>query len=487
MKYTNKQSHILSIFISILILSFSITASGTVYGQESVTNNVQDDRPNILLIVGDDFGFSDVGSFGSEISTPNLDTLASEGKMFTNYHTHPVCSPARASLLTGVDNHLAGIGTMFENIASNQIGQPGYETYINDKVVTVAELLRDGGYHTLLSGKWHLSGHDNQNGSAPYDRGFEETFTLLESGAQHFAPISYYAGGSVTFLQNGQPVERPDNVTYSSDLYTNILIDQVEKYKDNGQPLFMYLSFQVAHSPFQAPSEYLKKYDGVYDVGYDKIRQDRFEKQKELGIWSSDMQLPERIPANPSWDSLTGEDKQYKSAVLRAHAAMIDNTDYNIGKFLQYLKDIEKYDNTLIIFLSDNGSSEPLAMKNANVGTTIQEANEFNQQYNNSAANIGNSNSLVNYDIWGTSPSVSPLSFFKTSQGEGGARAPFIVKEPLVSNNGTQTEIVNAFIHVSDITPTILEYANVEQPSSSYNGKEVHQISGKSMKTLLEG
>ncbi|MGD1834175.1 MAG: sulfatase-like hydrolase/transferase, partial [Nitrososphaeraceae archaeon] len=300
MGYTKRHLHILSIFTSILILSFSITTSEVVYAQESETNNAKGEKPNILLIVGDDFGFSDVGSFGSEISTPYLDTLASEGKILTNYHTYPTCSPARASLLTGVDNHLAGIGTMHEAIAPNQVGQPGYETYINDNVVTVAELLRDSGYHTLLSGKWHLSGKDYQNGTTPYDRGFEETFTLLEGAAQHFNGGSGAAGHSATFLQNGQQIQRPDNLTYSNDLYTNMLIDQINKYKDDGQPLFMYLSFQVAHSPFQAPSEYIQKYDGVYDIGYDKIREDRFEKQKELGIWSSDMQLPERIPANPA-------------------------------------------------------------------------------------------------------------------------------------------------------------------------------------------
>ena len=212
---------------------------------ESGTNST---RPNILLIMGDDLGFSDLGSFGSEIATPNLDALENEGKILTNYHTNSVCSPARVAILTGVDNHIGGIGTMYENIAPNQVGQPGYETYINDRVVTIAELLRDVGYNTLMSGKWHLSGKGLQNGSTPYDRGFEDVFTVFSSGAQHFNGDPYYYGGHPIFMRNNTEVPRPDNGTYSNDLYTNIMLDQIKKYQGDGKPLFMYLSYQVAHS-----------------------------------------------------------------------------------------------------------------------------------------------------------------------------------------------------------------------------------------------
>jgi arylsulfatase A-like enzyme len=201
------------------------------------TTTINGKPPNILVIMGDDFGFSDLGAFGSEISTPNLDALAKDGKILTNYHTMPVCSPARVSFLTGVDNHIGGIGTMYENIAPNQVGKPGYETYINNRVVTVAELLRDAGYHTLMSGKWHLSGSGAKNGTFPNDRGFEDVFTLLESGAQHFNGDPYYAGGHPTFVRNGMVVTQPDSGTYSNDLYTNIMMDQIKKYHSDGKPL----------------------------------------------------------------------------------------------------------------------------------------------------------------------------------------------------------------------------------------------------------
>ena len=429
----------------------SITAQSA-FAQAAIGNNTAATttpssttaKPNILVVMADDLGFSDIGSFGSEISTPNLDKLSTEGKILTNYHTSPVCSPARVSFLTGVDNHVAGIGTMYENIAPNQVGKPGYETYINDRVVTVAELLRDAGYDTLMSGKWHLSGPGWQKGTTPHDRGFEDAFVLLESGAMHFNGDPYYAGGHSTFLSNDTQVPRPDNNTYSNEMYTNIMLDKIKKHQGDGNPLFMYLSFQAAHSPFQAPAEFTKKYEGVYDVGYDKIREQRFEKQKQLGIWPQDMSIPQRLPQIPAWDSLSADDKAYKASVLEAHAGMIEDMDYNIGRVIQHLKDTGQYHNTLIVFTSDNGSSEPIEMENlATVGT--DEANKFFSSFNNTPANVGNANSLVNYGAWGTGAAVSPFSYFKTTQGEGGVRPPFVMKLPGSNVSQTEPDIVNAF------------------------------------------
>ena len=482
---------LITLSLSLLVLTL-VSSSPIMYGQTTTNtqNSNNNSLPNFLVIVSDDLGFSDIGVFGSEISTPNLDKLANEGKILTNYHTMPVCSPARVSLLTGVDNHIGGIGTMYENIAPNQVGKPGYETYINNKVVTISELLKDAGYNTIMSGKWHLSGKGYKNGTTPYDRGFEESFSLLESGAQHFNSGEYLVGNPVTFVQNGKIVQRPDNTTYSNELYTNIMLESIKKFKDDGKPLFMYLSFQVAHSPFQAPQDYIKKYEGVYNVGYDIIREKRFDKQKELSIWSSDIQLPTRLPIDKPWSELTSDEQKYRTKVLQAHAAMIDNMDYNIGKVIDYLKEIGKYDNTLILFTSDNGSSEPVEMKNAATsGATIEQTQQFFNKFNNTITNIGNPDSLVNYGPWGTAPSVSPFSYFKTTQGEGGTRPPFVIKEPIsVSSNNTQKEnIVDSFVHVNDITPTILEYAKVSQPGPSYNGNEVHPIMGKSIKAVLEG
>jgi arylsulfatase A-like enzyme len=467
--------------------SFITAAKSQIAFAQPSASETGSKRPNILVLMGDDFGYSDIGPFGSEITTPNLDTLAKDGKILTNYHTNSVCSPARVAFLTGVDNHIGGIGTMYENIAPNQVGKPGYETYINNRVVTVEELLKDSGYHTMMSGKWHLSGHGLQNGSSPYQRGFEDVFTLLAGGAQHFDGGPEQSGGPPLFMRNDKVVPRPDNGTYSNDLYTNIMLEQIKKYHGDGKPLFMYLSFQVAHSPFQAPDDVIKKYEDVYKGGYNQIREQRFEKQKQLGMWNADMKLPQRIPIVEQWDNLTQDQKAYRAKVLAVRAAMIEDMDTNIGRVIKYLKDIGEYDNTLIMFTSDNGSSEPVEMKDLALGSvTSAEAEAFVNKFNNTVPNIGNANSLVNYGAWGAMPSVSPLSYYKSTQGEGGIRSPFVVKLPNAGNQ-TKTEVVDAFVHVNDITPTFLEYAGVHHPGSTYNGHPVHAIMGKSIKSLLDG
>jgi arylsulfatase len=450
-------------------------------------------RPNFLVIVGDDYGYSDIGAFGSEISTPNLDAIATDGKVLTDYHTAPTCSPARVALLTGVDWHVGGIGTMYELIADNQVGKPGYETYINDKVVTVAELLRDSGYNTMQSGKWHLSGHGYQPGTSPYERGFSNAFTLLEDGSNHFSSAEYVPGWSVTFMANKTKVDRPGNGTlFSNALYTDKLLELFNKTQSENKPFFAYLAFQVAHSPFMAPSKaIIDKYDKIYGVGWDKIREQRFEKQKELGFWPSNMTDPGRIPPNESWESLTDDQKAYAARVLAVHSAMIEDMDKNIGRVIQYLKDTGQYENTFILFTSDNGSSEPFEISDFRYasGVNLPQGKQFVKTINNSLTNLGNPTSDFNYGGWGSYLAVSPLSGYKTSFYEGGTRPPLLIKAPQTlssPSNNSNTNIVKSFVYVTDITPTILELANVSHPTS-YQGREVHPMMGKSLNPLLNG
>jgi len=466
----------------------STAKSQFAFAQPTATD-AGDKRPNILLIMGDDFGFSDIGPFGSEIYTPNLDALAKEGKILINYHTYATCSPARSTLLTGVDNHIVGLGTMNELMAPNQAGKPGYEGYLNNNAPTVTQMLKDSGYHTLMSGKWHL-GEDLKR-TSPFAKGFEESFSLLEGGAQHFNSGLYAVGHHVTFANNSEVVPRPDNKTYSNDLYTNTLVSLLKKYQGDGKPFFAYLSFQVAHTPFQAPQEYIKKYGNMYNIGYDKIREQRFEKQKDLGIWSKDMDFPKYNPAIASWSNLTKDQQEYRSKVMAVHAAMIDNMDENIGKVIQYLKQTGEYDKTLIVFTSDNGSTEPLEMADfATVGVNPSDQRNFVSKFNNSINNIGNPDSVVGFGPWGEAQSVSPLSGYKTTQAEGGIRAPFVVKLPgneSLSNTSKSPEIVRAFTHVRDMTPTFLEYAGIKLPGSTYKGNTAYPIMGKSLKPLFDG
>ncbi len=243
-------------------------------------------RPNILLIIGDDMGFSDVGAYGSEVATPNIDMLASEGLSFTNFHVGATCSPTRSLLLTGVDNHRSGLGNMHEFLTDEQRGQPGYEGYLNKNVVTITNLIRDAGYSTYMAGKWHLGADE---GYRPFDRGFDKTYSLLQGAGSNYGSIPSGEGehGDLTFTANGQIVERPEGI-HSNELYADKLIGFLDPAQNTDRPFFAYLSLQTAHWPHQAPREVIDKYRDVYLVGWDVIREQRIEKMKALGILSAD-------------------------------------------------------------------------------------------------------------------------------------------------------------------------------------------------------
>lgn len=502
----------LGLIVLPVISSSNLDQNALAQTGSSAASQAQGQRPNILLIVADDLGFSDIGSFGSEISTPNLDQIASEGKILTNYHTASTCSPARAAMLTGVDWHIGGIGTMYELIAENQKGKPGYETYINNRVVTVAELLKDSGYHTLMSGKWHLSGHGTEHpDSNPYSRGFDHVFSLLGDGGNHWSSAPIFPGLGSAYVENNTAVDRPGNNTlFSTNLFTDELINLVNKTRGDGNPLFMYLAPIAPHSPFMAPQDTVEKYQNVYSAGWEPLREQRFEKQKELGFWPDNMTLPERLPPNQPWDSLTQEQKDYASRIMAVRAGMIENLDQNVGRLIQYLKQVGEYDNTLIVFTSDNEGSEapqfPIGGALANA-VDKKALPAFFKTLNNTIPNLGNSTSNINYGAWGSYLSLAPFSGFKASVYEGGTRPPFIVKEPTNmvpstitssssssgnssnTNSSTMPRVIKSFAFVTDMTPTFLDYANVSQPPAGaiYRGNETYPIMGKSIKPVLEG
>jgi arylsulfatase len=276
-------------------------------------------------------------------------------------------------------------------------------------------------------------------------------------------------------------------------MFTDKLLEFFKKTESEKKPFFAYLAFQVAHSPFQAPPEFIDKYDKIYSVGWDKIREQRFEKQKELGFWPSNMTDPGRIPPNVSWDSLTSDQKAYAARVLAVHSAMIELMDENIGRVIQYLKDTGQYDNTFILFTSDNGSSEPVEVYDFKYasGLDLTPAKQFVAGINNSLPNLGNPNSDFNYGAWGSYMAVSPLSGYKTSQYEGGTRPPLIIKEAETSqsstpSNNSKSNLIKSFVYVTDITPTVLDLAGVSHPST-YKGHDVHSLMGASIKPLLNG
>ena len=451
----------------------------------------QKDRPNILIILADDMGYGDIGAFGSEIKTPNIDRLAKEGMLLTNFHVGAACSPTRTMLMTGVDNHLAGLGNMLEIQADNQFGKPGYEGHLNNSVITIATLLRDAGYHTYMVGKWHL-GHTND--TIPHARGFEKSFALMESGADNWVEQPYAPFyKSVHYFENGKPVKLPTKNYFSSDFYTNRIIENIEADRKDGKPFFAYVAYQAVHYPHQAPREFIDKYNGIYDEGFGKLRNTRLQRQKQLGIVSKDVTLdsnfnktsyePWRIP---DWESLTKEEKKFNARRMQTYAGMLDNMDTNIGKILAYLDKIGEADNTLILFLSDNGADPNQLPLSPDYREWYEKHYNlvYMKDYKGDYSKMGQKGSFADYGPGWAAAANTPTSYYKTFSTEGGLRVPFIAKFPSKIKPGTSNR---SFAFIKDVVPTLLEIAEVNKPVDIYKGNKIYPPTGKSMWNMLTG
>jgi len=478
----------LSGFLENVDVKISLTKIKTKSSSVITETEAEEKRPNILVAVLDDTGFADLAFTGSEIPTPNLDSLRKEGKLFTNFHTLPTCSPTRSVLMTGVDNHLNGFGSMSELLADNQKGKPGYEGYLNDNVVTIPQLLQDNGYHTYMTGKWHLaygSSDPTQDwekwiGYDPHARGFEETF-IVEIPGSHFTNLGEAPDHVPIATRNGEQAEYPQE--YIDDVFTDYMMQFMDKNHGDKKPMFMYLSFWNNHWPIQAPQEYIKKYDGVYDIGWDKIREQRFEKQKELGLIPQDMALPPRNSLVPAWDSLNATQQKQEAKKMEIFAAMLDSLDNNLGRVISHLKEIGEYDNTMILVFADNGAEATDPTKPVKHGTDpLEFENWLETTWDNSFENWGNGNSIIGIGPGWAQVGSTPLYREKGFETEGGTRVPMVIKMPY-DDEETST---NAFSRVIDVSSTILDYAQVTHPGTTYNGKQVHPIEGKSLRPILE-
>ncbi|KAJ4112163.1 hypothetical protein NW768_011742 [Fusarium equiseti] len=463
-----------------------------------------DGRPNFLVIVADDLGFSDCGCYGSEISTPNIDRLASEsgGIRFTEFHVAAACSPTRSMLMTGTDHHIAGLGQLQEITRSSPAhkGKPGHEGYLNDRVVALPELLRDGGYETLMSGKWHLGLKPEHH---PNKRGFNKSFALLPGCANHYAYEPEYQDPEsepgkffetavrALHAENGKfLLERelgPD--WYSSDGYTDKLLGYLSDRTDEERkkPFFAYLPFSAPHWPLQAPKETCDKYRGLYDHGPEALRQKRVQRLKDLGLIDKSV-VPHptvTMPGEPAeWDQLDEETKAASAQAMEVYAGMVDRMDWKIGRVIQYLKDKNEYDNTVILFMSDNGAEGASYEAFPLIGTTIMD--HVHKYYDNSLENIGRGDSFVWYGARWAQAATAPSRLYKMFSTEGGCRVPLVMKPTADMTAGTGGNIVtDAFCTVMDIVPTILEYAGLQHPSS-YAGRPVMPLRGKSWKAFLD-
>ncbi len=471
-----------SIITLALCLSIISTGSGLFVGTSIAAQ--PNNRPNFLLIVADDLGYSDLGNYGGEINTPVLDNLSKKGVRFTNFYVSPTCSVTRSMLLTGTDNHIAGLGNMGELLAPNQMGKPGYEGVLNKRVASVAELLRDNGYHTYMAGKWHLGLKADQ---IPHARGFDRDFSLLVGGGSHFDDQwnLEWQIPKAPYTEDGRPLEKLPKGFYSTKTYTDKTIQFIEEGRKDGKPFFAYMAFTAPHGPLHLPDDWLRRYKNRYDEGWDGIRQQRLARMKELGIVDKGVNVADRLYFLPRSTALTPAVRVMQGRKMELYAGMVEYMDDQIGRVFDYLKQIGEYDNTVVIFISDNGAegNDLRAMVAGQVGSFgfLHAMNNFAEDGHNS---LGRKGTYAEYGpAWAQVSSV-PFRLYKGWVSEGGIRSPLIVSGPGVQGAGELNK--KAVLHVIDIVPTVLELAGIEHPST-YKGREIAPVQGKSWVGMLAG
>ena len=470
---------------SLIALSGCGSSSAPSGANSSNPSSGTSSRPNVLLILVDDLGYSDLGAFGSEISTPNIDQLAQEGKILTNFHATPLCATSRAELLTGADHHLVGMGTLPESTYF-YAGDANYKGNLNDSALTVAQVLHDGGYHTYMAGKWHLGG------GGPVKWGFEQSFSMDYAsafGSNYAATAAKPESAARAYYENGVQAQLPSDF-YSSDYFVNRLQSYIGSNHGDGKPFFAYLAFQAVHFPLQVPDAYLGLYKGKYDAGYNAIRSARLQKQKTLGI------VPQDFKANPgdealmvrfgqpgtltnqAWNTLLPTQQQSEARIMEVFAGMLTNLDDNVGKLFAYLKQIGEYDNTLIVFVSDNGAD------GMGYGFIPYVDSTGNLDIDNSLANYGKPGSFIFRSTRWAEAGTAPLRLFKGFTAEGGISVPAIVRLPRQGAGQTPSPALASLL---DVEPTILAAAGIAVPGAQYQGRSVAPPEGQSLLPVLNG
>jgi arylsulfatase A-like enzyme len=430
-------------------------------------------KPNILLILVDDMGYSDIGAFGGEIPTPNLDALARKGMLLTQFYAAPACSPTRAMLMSGMDSHRAGMGVMGAPTREDHKGKPGYEGYLNFRLASLAELMTDTGYNTYMTGKWHL-GSTVETG--PRARGFRRSFVSLD-GAAHLGGWDW-RGPQPAQYRDGDDIVTVGDDFYTTRFYTERMLAYIEQDRAEGKPFFAYLAYTAPHWPLQAPDESIARFKGRYDAGYEALYHSRLQRQKSLGLVPKDSAPIEDARFKPRWSELSAGERAIESRKMEVYAAMVSDVDIHVGKVIDYLKRTGQFDNTFIIFLSDNGA-EPGRRD-------LQEPirNHIGKEYDHSLQNIGRRTSYIMYGPNWASASATPFNRHKGTAWEGGVHVPAFVHYPSKVRPGTRSPVVGS---VMDLLPTFLDLAGTRHPGSPYRGRDVQMPQGVSLLPVLEG
>jgi arylsulfatase/uncharacterized sulfatase len=438
-------------------------------------------RPNIVIFLADDWGFTDVGSFGGEIATPNIDALAATGIRFSNFHTAASCAPTRAMLQTGVNNHRAGLGNMPETIPREHVGKRGYETVLSDRVVTLATRLRDSGYRTYFTGKWHLG---RTLDTLPNAHGYDRSVALGDTGADNFEqrPIEgLYAKADWT--EDGGPVTLPADY-YSSRFLVDKMIQYVEDGRGRGEkkPFFASVNFLANHIPVQAPDEFIARYATKYDAGWTVLRQARRDRAASLGLVPIDTPIT-TMSTTKDWSALRPSERSARARAMAAYGGMAEALDHEVGRFIAHLKASGDFDNTIIVFLSDNGA-EPFDPMAGTLGALTAR-----RYYDVRPEQQGRRGSLTAIGPSWASAASSPLDGYKFSASEGGLRVPLIISW---SGNPDfkRGRIMSRFTHVTDIAPTLLDLAGLDLSAArktEYRGRTVEALRGASLVPVLTG
>jgi arylsulfatase A-like enzyme len=441
-------------------------------------------RPNIVIILGDDLGFADLGCFGSELKTPHLDSLAKAGVRFTQFYTSASCSPTRSMLLSGVDTHLNGLGNMDEWSAPNQWGVDGYEGYLNNRVATLPQLLKQAGYHTYMAGKWHMGKKPDQ---IPAARGFERDFSLLDGAASYWDMWNFTAlNPRSLYTEDGRYLKKLPKDYYATKTYTDKIISFIEANRGDGKPFFAYVSHQAPHDPYHLPRDWRNRHVGAYDKGWDVLRQERLQRQMELGITPAGTQLAERMWFVPDATLLAPASRAIIGKKMELYAGMVENMDYHTGRLIEYLKKIGEYDNTIFIVFGDNGAegADLFKMIAGTPGTRdfLFASIHWSQTDPNA---WGDPHSYVAYGPMWAQVSMTPFSQYKGNLAEGGIRNALLVSGPIVKRPPGSIHH-RAVLHVADLMPTLLEVAGATYPKT-VNGHEPPPLLGKSWLKTLAG
>lgn len=433
--------------------------------------------PNIVILLADDWGFTDVGAFGGEMATPHLDALAGQGMRFANFHVAGSCSPTRAMLQTGVINHRAGLGNMPETIPPAHLGRPGYETHLNNRVVTIAQLLRAAGYRTYLTGKWHL-GHTPD--TLPTARGYDRALALSQSGADNFeAKPNLLLYQHADWTEDGKPARLPAHF-YSSTLLVDRMIAYIDSEKASGRPFLASINFLANHIPIQATDADIARYRGRYDAGWTRLRSERRKGAIAKGVMPKDVRMVS-MATTRDWAGLSPAQRTQRTRAMEAYGAMATAMDREIGRLVAHLKASGDYENTIFVFLSDNGAepTDPMEMSRASHWS----ARFF---YDQSFDQQGRPGSLTAIGAGFASAAASPLRGYKFTASEGGLRVPMILAWP--GNPAVQKgQVAGGFAHVTDVAPTLLTLAGLAPGRGTFEGRPVEPMTGRDLTPMLTG